>query len=103
MGENVCNLLEYRFSWEIFADHQHVKCDSKPQVTSMAYVGYVTSEANIYLYRNVFCLASERNATSLDSRALSETTLLWFPEMILATDKITDNQQLALVVTLNIS
>ena len=26
-----------------------------------------------------------------------DTTLLWFQEMILATDKIADNQQLALV------
>ena len=34
---------------------------------------------------------------SLDSHVLSETTVLWFQEMILATDKIAENQQLALV------
>ena len=47
------------------------------------------------------CLASERDTTGTISRLLcfkvSETTLLWFQEMILATDKTTDNQQLALV------
>ena len=83
----------------IFADHQHVKCDSKPQVT------IVWPMLGMYHLRLTFistgmfssCLASERNATSLDSCALSETALLWFQEMILVTDKITDNQQLALV------
>ena len=51
VGENFCNLLEYRFSWENY--HQHVKRDSKLQVTSMAYVGYVASKADSYLYRKV--------------------------------------------------
>ena len=34
---------------------------------------------------------------SLDHHVLSETTVLWFQEMTLATDKIAENQQLALV------
>ena len=73
------------FVGKTFADNQHVKCDSKPQVTSMAYI------------TGMFSSCLEWGAMSLDSHVISETTVLWFLEMILATDKITDNQRLALV------